>query len=59
MFKPIWIDGGALDSKHYIKILDKTVIPALDEHYGTGNYTFQQDGAPCHTSKATQKFLRC
>ena len=56
VFKPIWIEG-TLNSKRYIEILDKEVFPALDEHYGVGNYTLQQDGAPWHTSNVTQKYL--
>ena len=56
VFKPIWIEG-TLKSKRYTEILDKEVLPALDKHYGVGNYTLQQDGAPCHTSNVTQKYL--
>jgi hypothetical protein len=56
VFKPVWIEGN-LNSAGYIQLLDKTILPALDSHYGPGNYLLQQDGAPCHTSKATQKFL--
>jgi hypothetical protein len=55
--KPIWIDG-TLNSSRYIEMLDKEVIQALNEHYGVGNWVLQQDGAPCHTSKATQKYLK-
>ncbi|MBJ7883198.1 hypothetical protein, partial [Gelidibacter salicanalis] len=49
VFKPIWIDGS-LNSAGYIELLNKKVLPALDDHYGVGNYILQQDGAPCHTS---------
>lgn len=52
VFKPIWIEGN-LDSKRYIQMLDEQVLPVLDNHYGV-----TQDGAPCHTSKATQSFLQ-
>ncbi len=38
-------------------MLKEMVIPALDCHYGKGNYVLQQDGALCHTSVATQKYL--
>ena len=57
VFKPIWCNGS-FNSKKYIKMLKDEVIPVLDEHYGVGKYTLQQDGASCHTSKATQKFLK-
>ncbi len=54
--RPLWIDGN-LDSTKYINLLEKKVIPSLDSKYGRGKYVFQQDGAPCHTSVATQKYL--
>ena len=56
IFKPVWINRS-LNSARYMELLDKMILPTLDEHYCVGNYTLQQDGAPCHTSKATQQFL--
>ncbi len=55
-FKPIWIDGK-LNSMKYIKMLNKEIILALNQHYGPGKWVLQQDGAPCHMSKATQRYL--
>ncbi len=54
---PIWINGN-LNGAKYRQILGHVVFPALDLHFGAGNYTFTQDGAPSHTSKSTQKYLK-
>ncbi len=56
VFKLIWIDGK-LNSVKYIKMLNNEVILALNQHYGPGKWVLQQDGASCHTSKATQRYL--
>ncbi len=53
---PIWIEGN-LDSTQYCSIFKDKVLPVLENKYGPGNFLWQQDGAPSHTSKATQKFL--
>jgi transposase len=41
------------DSKKYCGILEEGLIPSYDD-----GDIFQQDGAPCHTSRETKKFLR-
>ncbi len=39
-------------------MLQKIVRPWVKHNYGQGaNYVLQQDGAPCHTSKKTLKWL--
>ncbi len=48
---PIWIKG-TLKTKGYLEIAAK-VLDWADRRYGRGKYIYQQDGAPCHTSKAT------
>ena len=40
------------------RILKDGLFPWADEKYGEGNWSFTQDGAPSHTSKFTQAFLR-
>ncbi len=54
---PIWIDGNQ-DSSKYCEMLQNTVTPTLNCHYGAGNWVLQQGRAPCHTSTDTQKFLK-
>ena len=46
------VDGN-IDSAKYQQILASKYIP----NYNRGQI-FQQDGAPCHTSGSTMKFLR-
>jgi transposase len=41
-----------MDSKKYCTLLEEGLLP----YYDDGDI-FQQDGAPCHTSKETKKFL--
>ena len=41
------------DSKKYCSILKEGLIP-----YYESKDIFQQDGAPCHTSRETKKFLK-
>ena len=42
----------------YIDILEKSVKPWIKSNYPPDiNYVFQQDGAPAHAAKKTQKWL--
>ena len=45
---------GMMNSDQYIGVLQRNVIP---EHMRTA-FTFQQDLAPCHTSKKVQQFMK-
>lgn len=47
-----------VNSDVYINLLTKNVLPWLRKTYPDNNYVWQQDGAPCHTSRKTQKFLQ-
>ena len=50
--------GTRINSDEYIKVLKTKVKPWVQRTYGLGaNYVLMQDGAPCHTSKKTQKWL--
>lgn len=40
----------------YYKVLRWTVLPWLKANYPLGNYVWQQDGAPSHTTNKTQNF---
>jgi transposase-like protein len=46
--------GKKMNSDEYIKILDEKVIDSMRRHNCT---TFQQDKAPCHTSKRTMAWF--
>lgn len=50
---------GNVNSEKYQNILENYLLPSikkLENKYG--EYTFQQDGASCHTSKSTITWLR-
>jgi hypothetical protein len=50
--------GTKVNSEEYIHVLETVVKPWIQRNYGLkGDYVLQQDGAPCHTSKRTQKWL--
>jgi hypothetical protein len=50
--------GTRIDSEKYIEVLKNKVKPWIRKTYGLGaEYVLMQDGAPCHTSKKTQKWL--
>lgn len=53
---PICVKGN-FNSTQYRYLLAHKVFPALDRTYGRGRWVWQQDGAPCHTSEAIQKYL--
>lgn len=55
-FPPVWIQE-TLSTPQYKSILSRKVFPILNATYGVGNWVWTQDGAPCHTSNATQKYL--
>jgi hypothetical protein len=46
-----------LNSDLYIEILKSKIFPWARKHFGQ-NWIWQQDGASCHTSLITQKFLQ-
>lgn len=57
MCLPIFVEHKErLNSKSYIDLLQNKVIPWAKDKFGD-NFVFTQDGAPCHTAKATQQFL--
>jgi hypothetical protein len=50
-------DGEKITADTYQVLLRRHVIPWLSARYPEGNYVFQQDGAPVHTSNSTQQFI--
>ena len=46
-----------VNSESYIKLLDDGLLPDCRRLYPENDFIFQQDGAPSHTSNATQTHL--
>ena len=46
-----------VNSESYIKLLDDGLLPDCRRLYPENEFIFQQDGAPSHTSNATQTHL--
>ena len=49
---------GAMNSVQYVEVLSHRLIPQAGDWFPDGDYIFQQDLAPCHTSKKSTEFLR-
>lgn len=50
--------GVKVNAKYYIsEILEKTLLPWSKKTFGNQKWTFQQDGAPAHTSLAARAWL--
>lgn len=49
---------GTMNSDRYIDVLKNRMIPQAREWYPDSEFTFMQDGAPCHTSKKSMSYLR-
>ena len=55
----IFIDQDVrINSQIYQDLLAEHFLPWVRENYSPGEYVFQQDGATCHTAKATAAFLK-
>lgn len=57
---PVFIQSGMrINAEMYLEILRNHVKPWIEANYPPGTrYVFQQDGAPAHTAKKTQDWLR-
>lgn len=50
---------GKVNSEKYQTILENYLLPSIEKLKNReGEYIFQQDGASCHTSKLTRKWLK-
>ena len=47
---------GIMNTEKYIEVLQKRLVPYIDEL--NNDVIYQQDGAPCHTSKNSLKWIR-
>ncbi|KAF2899511.1 hypothetical protein ILUMI_06669 [Ignelater luminosus] len=49
---------GTVDTNKYLQILEESLVPLMEEYLTSGeDFIFQQDGAACHTSKHSLKWL--
>ena len=56
-----WGNGRGVNSMEYTHVLKHGIFPemrSIFEEAGKGKFYFQQDGAPIHTSQATQHLFR-
>ena len=49
---------GMMNSTKYRKVLEKKLVLTMQKFFPDGNGIFQQDNAPCHTSKTCKYFLK-
>ena len=47
---------GSMNSNEYINTLETKMVPSVHHLFPDGQYTFQDDGAPCHRSKIVQEW---
>ena len=47
---------GMMNSEKYLDVLTKKVIPEMAKKFPEGSGIFQQDLAPCHTSRKVKNF---
>ena len=48
---------GSMNTEQYINVIKSRLIPQATEWYPDGNFTFQQDKAPCHMSRRSMEFF--
>lgn len=55
---PLHVIEGTMNAEKYITLLDTVLIPEIPTMFRRRQrYTFQQDGAPCHTAKSVISYL--
>ena len=55
---PHWFPKGLrIDTTAYLEVMKDVVKPWIEANYPEGDYVWQQDSAPAHKSKKTQKWL--
>ena len=47
-----------MNSEWYKNVLSHQLLPTIQMQFGNDNFVFQQDGTPCHKSRAIKEFLR-
>lgn len=55
----VWFDPSQkVDARTYQQVLEAQVRPWLEANYSGRAYIWQQDGAPAHTARTTQAYLK-
>ena len=47
---------GTINSQRYVDVLDNHLWPVVDRYFANEAWIFQEDNAPCHTSKFTTQW---
>lgn len=50
--------GTTVNSVRYLEILNTRMMPSASAMYPTGDFIFQDDGAPCHRSKVVKAWFQ-
>ena len=50
----VLVEGTMNSAKYFDEIINRSVVPQLDDWYPAGNGIFQQDNAPSHASRASK-----
>lgn len=54
---PLHPVDGMMQSQQYVDVLQRRLLPELQKRFSDGSGIFQQDLAPCHTSKMVKGFM--
>jgi hypothetical protein len=55
---PHFIEAGLkINTQEYLRILETSLLPWIEQKFGCNNVVLIQDSAPCHGSRQTQAFL--
>ena len=46
-----------MNTKQYIHVLESHLLAQVREWYNYENFTFMQDGAPCHTCRTSMEYM--
>lgn len=53
----LYIVDGTIRQDQYIRVLQTKLVPQITEWYPDWDFTFMQDGAPCHKARKVMTFL--
>ena len=56
-FGRIFVVEGSMNTKQYMEAIQTRLLPQAAQWFSDEEWLFQQDNAPCHSSKATKDFF--